>query len=78
MNEENNIDTRGYNFDPETGERIVRSEAAEMNSPAPSPEPAAAPHETARPAAPVYRDLPDASKRKKKGGFFKVLALILC
>ena len=78
MNEENNIDTRGYNFDPETGERIVRSEAAELNSPAPSPEPAAAPHETARPAAPVYRDLPDAPKRKKKGGFFKVLALILC
>ncbi|MBR0353461.1 MAG: trypsin-like peptidase domain-containing protein [Oscillospiraceae bacterium] len=87
MNEENRIDTGGYNFDPETGERIVRSDLAEQSEASPSVEFAATapaesaatpPRETARPAAPVFRDLPDAPKKKKKGGFFRVLALILC
>ncbi len=87
MNEENRIDTGGYNFDPETGERIVRSDLAEQREASPSVEFAATapaesaatpPRETARPAAPVFRDLPDAPKKKKKGGFFRVLALILC
>ncbi len=77
MNENNELNTSGMNFDPETGERL---NPAPVSEPAPAVEPAykapAAPSYTAsytQPVAPAAE-----APKKKKGGWAKVLALILC
>ena len=62
MNEENNTNNIGMNFVPETGERINHT---------PAPEPAYTPAYSAAESA-------EPQPRKKKGGWFRVLALILC
>ena len=62
MNEENNQNYSGMNFDPETGERINRAPSGSYGyTPAWSPEGSA-----------------DPQPKKKKGGWARVLALVLC